>query len=201
MDVRSFVAGARPGFLRTLLVVPLAALLLAAVHAAPASAAQKCATRIFKDWTDNHRIDRVYDLPCYRAAIKALPVDVRTYSSAEDDIRRAMLYAQSDRNDPGDKGPSPPPVRSTKSSRAHTPSRAAGGTVAASAAGVAAAALEQQARHDRSIDAVGSAIAPVDRASLPIPLPLIGLAAVSAVLLALGSVGYVTRRIASHGDG
>jgi hypothetical protein len=200
MDVRSLAAGARPGLLRALLVVPLAALLLAAVHAAPAVAAQKCATRIFKDWTDNHRIDRVYDVPCYRAAIKALPVDVRTYSSAEDDIRRAMLYAQSDRNDPGDKGPSPPPVRSTKSSRTHTSSRLGGGTAAASAAG-AAAAFGQQARQDRAIHAVGSAIAPVDRASLPIPLPLIGLAAVSAVLLALGSVGYVTRRIASHGDG
>ena len=192
MDARSLVAGARPASLRAVwLAVSLVAVVLAAVQVTPAAAAQKCATRIFKDWTDNHRIDRVYGLTCYRAAIKALPVDVRTYSSAEDDIRRAMLYAQSDRNDPGDKG-TPPAAPSTASVGSPT------GTSSSAAAAAAPAALELRVGRDRSMRVTGSSIVSVDHASLPIPLPLIGLAAVSTVLLALGSAGYLTRRIASH---
>jgi hypothetical protein len=65
--------------------------------AAPASA-QTCADNIIDDWADNAQIDDTYPVSCYRAAIQALPEDLRAYSSAADDIRRAqqeLIAAQS----------------------------------------------------------------------------------------------------------
>ena len=41
------------------------------------------------DWADG-RIDRTYPAPCYLAAIDALPEDVRAYTTAKDDISRAL---------------------------------------------------------------------------------------------------------------
>ena len=71
-------------------LLTLVAVLLAALGAtAPASAAT-CADRIIDDWADNAEIDGTYPVNCYRAAIQALPEDLRAYSSAADDIRRAQ---------------------------------------------------------------------------------------------------------------
>ena len=56
---------------------------------AQSQGAPGCSDAILDDWTDGH-IDRVYDAECYLAAIDALPEDVRAYSSAEDDISRAL---------------------------------------------------------------------------------------------------------------
>jgi hypothetical protein len=56
---------------------------------AGSSAAPSCADAILSDWGDG-RIDGIYEAECYLAAIDALPEDVRAYSSAEDDISRAL---------------------------------------------------------------------------------------------------------------
>ena len=53
-----------------------------------------CAQRVLRDWTDNGRIDGLYPSKCYMDAIASLPEDVRTYSSAVDDISRAMQSSQ-----------------------------------------------------------------------------------------------------------
>jgi hypothetical protein len=208
MDVRFFVAWAHAASARRSIVVALmtvACAVAAAVQAVPAGAAQSCAMRIFRDWSDNHRIDRVYGLRCYRAAIKALPVDVRTYSSAEDDIRRAMLYAQSDKSDPGDKGSgstpeAPATTPAGQAASASAPSRGPDDVTRPSPRTKNATAVERPPRADvdTPTSAAGTDVARVEEASLPIPLPLIGLAAVSALLLVFGSIGYLTRRFASH---
>jgi hypothetical protein len=49
-----------------------------------------CATRILDDWVDDGRVQGTYRLQCYRAAIRALPEDLRAYSSAPEDLTRAM---------------------------------------------------------------------------------------------------------------
>lgn len=49
-----------------------------------------CGDEVVADWSDG-RIDGVYPLHCYEAAVAGLPEDVRAYSSAEDDISRALL--------------------------------------------------------------------------------------------------------------
>lgn len=59
------------------------------------SAAMACRDRVIADWSDNGRIDRSYPLACYRDAVKHLPEDLRTYSSAPDDIRQALTERRS----------------------------------------------------------------------------------------------------------
>ena len=60
---------------------------------APAGAATPCAERVIADWSDNGRIDGVYALECYEAAIDAIPVDLRDYTNAADVIARALTVA------------------------------------------------------------------------------------------------------------
>lgn len=81
---------------RRALFVALVTLLLAALAgAAPAGAAKKpsCAEQVVADWYDNGRVDYLYPLHCYREAIKSLPPDVKDYSSAKEEIERALQDA------------------------------------------------------------------------------------------------------------
>ena len=64
-----------------------------ALSVAPAVAATPCAERVIADWSDNGRIDGVYALACYQAAIDAIPVDLRDYTNAADVIARALTEA------------------------------------------------------------------------------------------------------------
>jgi hypothetical protein len=59
-----------------------------AVRGQPARPAS-CTHRLLRDWRDG-RIDGTYPVACYRQAIEGLPLDVRVYSSAEEDIRQAL---------------------------------------------------------------------------------------------------------------
>lgn len=62
-----------------------------------AAAATPCWKTLLNDWYDG-RIDHTYPLSCYHQAIAHLPTDVQTYSSAKDDIARALQAAlQADR--------------------------------------------------------------------------------------------------------
>ena len=64
--------------------------LVATLALASSASAKTCAETLIDDWADNAQIDRRYPVDCYRAAIQALPEDLRAYSSAADDIRRAQ---------------------------------------------------------------------------------------------------------------
>jgi hypothetical protein len=55
----------------------------------PASAKPNCGTTLLRDWSDG-RIDGVYPVRCYRLALANMPEDVRIYSTAESDIKRAL---------------------------------------------------------------------------------------------------------------
>jgi hypothetical protein len=78
------------------LLVLVLALLGALAVCGPGTAATSCASRLLADWQDG-RIDGTYAVPCYRQALSALPEDVRVYSSASDDIRRALQARLADR--------------------------------------------------------------------------------------------------------
>jgi hypothetical protein len=52
-------------------------------------AEQACAKAVLADWADG-RIDHTYPDPCYHAAIDVMPEDLRAYSTAKDDISRAL---------------------------------------------------------------------------------------------------------------
>jgi hypothetical protein len=90
------VAAGGPTYTRLFLLAAVAVAagsLAALVAPAPADAAVKpCWKRLINDWYDG-RIDNAYPIECYRDAIKNLPEDVRAYSTARDDINRALLAA------------------------------------------------------------------------------------------------------------
>ena len=77
--------------LQTVLLVLVAtagALLLAGT----ATAKEPCWKTLIDDWYDG-RIDNVYPVPCYRAALEHMPEDVAQYSTLGDDINRALQAA------------------------------------------------------------------------------------------------------------
>jgi hypothetical protein len=76
--------------LYAVVAVAAAAVAVAAVGApAAAGGSTACAAQLLEDWYDG-RIDGVYGVECYRDALDSLPEDVRAYSSASDDITRAL---------------------------------------------------------------------------------------------------------------
>ena len=77
-------------------------LLVAALVAAPTSSAapsKPCWQRVLADWT-NGSVQSSYAAACYANALKRLPTDVRLYSDADQEIRRAMLAAIRNEDDP-----------------------------------------------------------------------------------------------------
>ncbi|HZR95734.1 MAG TPA: hypothetical protein VFA56_08565 [Gaiellaceae bacterium] len=86
---------------RLLLVLPAVAATLALAPSAGAAtsasleATKGCDLQVINDWADNGRVDRTYAIPCYTQAIQYLSQlpDVKSYSSAEDDIHAALLAA------------------------------------------------------------------------------------------------------------
>ena len=70
--------------------VLVAAVLVAVPAKSLAAANASCAERVLRDWSDDGKIEKTFAPRCYREAIARLPTDVRVYSSAEDDITRAL---------------------------------------------------------------------------------------------------------------
>ena len=50
---------------------------------------EACWQRLVTDWSDG-AISNLYPISCYRQALENMPEDVRLYSSASDDINRAL---------------------------------------------------------------------------------------------------------------
>ena len=86
------------GGIRTCLLVVLAAAAVAVSLTSTAGAASaSCAEAVLEDWSDG-RIDGVYEGSCYLEAIEILPEDVRAYTSAADDILRALQASNPERS-------------------------------------------------------------------------------------------------------
>ena len=69
-----------------------------AASAAPAATKQatpKCWLQVVNDWLAHGQVDGIYAIPCYTQAIQHLGAypDIKQYSSAIDDIHRALLFA------------------------------------------------------------------------------------------------------------
>jgi hypothetical protein len=79
----------------------LAAAILAGLFAfaAPARAVSGCASAVIRDWNTGH-LDASYAPACYREALSELPEDIRIYSSAENDINRALIASLAKKSTP-----------------------------------------------------------------------------------------------------
>jgi hypothetical protein len=154
-----------------------------AAGAAPAASQQatdRCWLAVINDWLDNNQVDRIYAIPCYTQAIQHLNQfpDVKGYSSAADDIHRALLAAI--RQDRGSGPGSGPPGPESG------PNSPGGGTDGGSTPGPSRSLFDRTAR----------AIGPGDAQSIPVPLLV--LAGLAFLLLLAAAATWFARRVQSR---
>jgi hypothetical protein len=161
----------------------LALLALAALAlAGPAAAAKSCGKKVVDDWYADGRVDGTYPFHCYDDAIEILPRDVRDYSSAKEDIERALqARMRGEEPPPATSDPTPgdddePAETTPTETNVSTPPGSDGPAKPGDEGGTEA----------------GSA---VDTASADsVPIPLLVLAGLALLLVAAGSAGYAIRR-------
>jgi len=159
-------------------LVPLATLVAMLLAAAPATAAPSCARQVIDDWYDDGRVDRTYPLHCYDDAIEALPPDVRDYSSAKEDIQRALQARM--------RGEASPPASTDPS-----PGGSGGGTTTTKPPKNQTTTDGSDAKNENPPEASGQVDS--DSAS-SVPIPLLILGGLALLLIAGGSAGYFIRR-------
>lgn len=167
------------------LVVLIAAAAVAAPS--PASAAKPCWVKLVNDWYDG-RIDGTYPAKCYRDAIKNIPDDLKGYSDAEEDIRRALLNATREKG--GEIAPSEPiaPEPNTKPKDVEPlPGEEEAGEEED----------EEVAAPGSGDDDGGGGILGVLKPSNAdsVPIPLLVLAGLALILLAAAAASFAARRI------
>jgi hypothetical protein len=160
-------------------VVAVLILGLLALSASGPAAAATCGKRVIDDWYADGRVDGTYALHCYDDAIEALPIDVKHYSSAPEDIERAMQAAM--------RGEGPPPSTTDPDGNPNTGGPAGPGDPTETT---------DRGPGDTPGETTGEVAPPIDTAaSDSIPLPLLVLAGLALLLVAAGSLGFVVRRL------
>jgi hypothetical protein len=143
-----------------------------------APAEPTCAQNVVADWSNDGLIQGTYEIACYRDAMHILPEDVLIYSSAVDDISRAMREALAEQE--------AAPAGGGAASESGATRRLSGrGQGPSGEDGTQAAAAEAT-----------PALVPDDSSlSRSPPLPLLLMAALTLVLVLAGSTALLTRRI------
>ena len=167
----------------TVVLVTLAALATAAAHGGAGGRRASCGRQVIDDWYDDGRVDGTYALHCYDDAIEALPRDVRDYSSAKEDIERALqARLRGQPAPPASIDPSPTAEDPDDPVSNEDPDGSGTGTGSGSDGGGADAGG-------------GEAAGETDGESASsVPLPLLVLAGLALLLIAGGSAGYLVRR-------
>jgi hypothetical protein len=175
-------------------VLALAGLILLALTVSgPAAGAASCAKRVIDDWYDNGRVDGTYPVHCYDDAIDALPRDVRDYSSAKDDIQRALqARLRNEPSPPATSDPSPGPVQGEPEPEPEEEEdENTVGTPPGNDDGDDGTVTHQGP--EGGPEAIGSEVDTA--ASDSVPVPLLVLAGLALLLVAAGSAGYLVRRL------
>jgi len=160
--------------LRITAIAALAGLFLVLATAAPAAAATPCWKALINDWYDG-KIDHTYPRACYTQAINHLPRDVTTYSSAKDDIERALLAVIRGKHHSG------------------PPAAGSGGAPTRSTASASPPAEKKEAPSEGAVTRAVHWLGPADATS--IPLPLLVLAGIAFLLLAAAGGSFLNRRL------
>jgi hypothetical protein len=148
-----------------------------------ASAATPCWKTLLTDWYDG-RIDNTYPLRCYTQALKHLPPDVQTYSSAHDDIERALASAKAQLKKSGTKITSNtriPPVKGG-SSGPKTSTNASSTTPTSTS-------TSPGRKSKGGLTGFADKLNPSSPSSLPLPLLVLG--ALAILLVAAGGAGLL----------
>jgi hypothetical protein len=154
-----------------------AALLCAVAQPArAASAGTPCWKVLLNDWYDG-RIDGTYPRHCYSDALKHLPADVSTYSSAHDDILRALQSAIAKQKKAGHSVGANTPIVPPAPAKGSGP----GSTTTTTTTG------------HKGGDGLADKLDPGSPSSLPVPLLVLG--ALALLLVAAGGAGLIAKRI------
>ena len=165
-------------------LIALATAAAALVAAGSAVAKEPCWQTLINDWYDG-RIDNIYPVECYRAALEHQPEDVAQYSSLGDAINRALALVIAGKSNGGGSG------ANGSSGGGGAGSTFYGGPKADR--GIGLAALDGR---DENGSPVGQALSSLGADSADsIPVPLIVLGSLAVVLLALGTAGFIARRL------
>ncbi|HLX19192.1 MAG TPA: hypothetical protein VKR23_03475 [Gaiellaceae bacterium] len=181
----------RPSSKTRLALVALAAsaalVAVGAASAAPAATRQatpKCWLQVVNDWLAHGQVEGTYAIPCYTQAIQHLDAypDIKQYSSAIDDIHRALLYAI---QHPGASGPGGGSSGGSSGGPSGGSSGGSGGgTTGGSSGGGSGKGF---------ISRVAGDIGPGNAQSIPLPLLVLGGLAVLLLLTAAGT--WFARRL------
>ena len=168
--------------IRIALVIALAAIAAIGAAASPAPAtagSMPCWKRLLDDWVDNARIDKAYPAACYREAIKRLKGDLRDYSSAAEDIQRALSAAVS-----ANSGQDPDTVEPPDDQREAEPLPPLGSDP------------DDPTSSGESEDGgLFEALLPRATGAASVPLPLLILAGLAMLLLGAAGVSYAARHV------
>jgi hypothetical protein len=156
----------------------VALLCAVAQPARAASAATPCWKVLLNDWYDG-RIDGTYPRHCYNDALKHLPADVSTYSSAHDDILRALQSAIAKQKKAGHSVGANTPIVPPKPPKGGS----GGGTLPTDTTPTG----RQQG------NGLTDKLNPGSPSSLPVPLLILG--GLALILVAAGGVGLVAKRV------
>jgi hypothetical protein len=173
----------------TLLVA--AALVAAVARPAAATASTPCWKTLLTDWYDG-RIDNTYPLHCYQDALKHLPADVRTYSSAHDDILRALQSAKAKLRQQGHTAtpttPIVPPTTTTTPAKPGSRKHHRTQTTP-----VTTPTTPTPGRNEgKGLNHLANTLNPSSPSSLPLPLLVLG--GLAILLVAAGAAGMVVKR-------
>jgi hypothetical protein len=174
-----------------------AALLGGVIRTAPAQAATPCWKQLLNDWYDG-RIDQTYAVHCYRDALKHLPADVQTYSSAHDDILRALQTAiAKEKKQHKSVGGNTlvPPEKGDDGGSGGSGSGGGGGGSGNGGSGGGNTTTTSTATLPGRTDGGGLAgkVSSDDPSSVPVPLIVLG--ALALLLVAAGGAGLLAKRI------
>ena len=179
----------------------LGLLLLALAGPGTAAAAKTpCWKTLINDWYDTS-IDGTYPIPCYQQAIAHLPTDAQLYSSAKDDILRAMgraIALQKQAKTPTTSAATTTTAAAVTTSPATTtePTTTEPTTTQAEVAPPATTTSPGRPKPKgvaRALDKLN----PGDASSFPLPLLILG--ALAILLVAAGIVGMIWRRMDRDG--
>jgi len=164
--------------LAALLAAAAAAFAAPTAQAAPAAlqqATSHCWLDVINDWLNNNQVDGTYAIPCYTQAIQQLSArpDIAGYSSAIDDIHRALLAAiRQDRNSGPPTGGATPGTNGSN--------------------GIGSGGGGKNGGNGNGGGLIGGIGGPSSATSVPLPLIVLGALAILLALAALGT--WLARR-------
>jgi hypothetical protein len=176
----------------------------------PAQAAAPCWKELMNDWYQPP-IEKTYPIPCYREAVDHLPTDARLYSSAREDILRAMgqaiaLQKQQEQQqqqaptttaapattEPPPPPPPPPPAETTPATTAEEP------TTTEEAVAPPPTTTSPGRPKPKGVAGALDKLNPGEADSFPLPLIILG--AIAILLVAAGVIGMIWRRRSGGAD-